>query len=89
MSDVLVNNNSKANRVWIELERPSSLDDAKDKCALVNKMLNKLGLDGEWFWPTDRRGHVEYNLNQDGNSAHGFLTCGDNGHWFNLDRLTK
>jgi hypothetical protein len=78
-------------KVWIELPRVETMAEAEKACKLANKMLNKLGLDGERFWACDQQKYCNtfYNLNEGSSSMCGYLECADRGHAFNLEYLAK
>jgi len=69
------------NRIWIELDKPESIEHADEQCRLANKLLERLGLGEMAFW-TD---YGTYNITL--NDSNMFLKCPDRGHWFNLDKL--
>lgn len=86
----------KPNRVWIELDYPSIKDfpDTKDavaeeRAAKLDKLLRKLGYMPDYkgklvFWfPKKER----FCFTQDYGGS--YVEAGDNGHWFNLDYLSK
>ena len=73
-------------KVWIELPKVGTVEEAAAHCKAVNKMLNKAGIEGERFWATDQQRHCNtfYNVNEGPNSTCGYLECADRGHWFLL-----
>lgn len=71
-----------ANKIWIELAKPTSKEHAEEQCALANKMLKKLGFKHYEFF-VDFDWAYRYSLVKD--EAGGFVELADNGHWFNLD----
>jgi hypothetical protein len=73
-------------KVWIELPKVGTVEEAAAHCKAVNKMLNKAGIEGERFWATDQQRHCNtfYNVNEGPNSTCGYLECADRGHWFRL-----
>lgn len=71
----------KTHRVWIELEVPTSEDEAKEIAELATNMLKRLSAaddsdDSSFFW-------MDNKWNYGGHS--GYYTLSDHGHWFNLD----
>lgn len=79
------------NRIWIEMEKPESLEHAKLQCELTNNMLRRLAGSSNvelthWFDAyLDRDGKVIYTYGNHG----GDFTLKDNGHWFSLDFLGR
>ena len=73
--------------VWIELQEPSDEYTAQEIVDNANKMLNKLGINGNRFAVSkDRKYGVHYlHVQSDGQ----FSYCEDHGHWFNLEYLAK
>lgn len=85
------------NKIWIELEHPSTLQDAtaaerlafaKEQCRLANNMLVRLAhheqlpLANTFFWLASE--------NRYGFGGHtGYETLSDHGKWFNLDYLGR
>lgn len=67
------------NRVWIELERPTSPEQGKARAALVSSMLHRLGMAGERVWWSEHEARYCYG---DGT---GYIVLSDDGHWFSLD----
>lgn len=75
-----------SNRIWIELPVPTTKERGDELAAKVNAMLAKLGCPKGhgFFWSSnDRRPGwcIEQGM--------GYLTCPDNGHWFNLNYLSS
>lgn len=72
------------NRVWIELERDSDDAVCEARAVALGRLLHKLGAapDRVWWDSRSRR----YSLTID--DAGSFVTLDDNGHWFNLDKLS-
>lgn len=79
------------NRVWIEIEPASNIEEARKICAKINAMMNKLGVDGqngEVFAPNETTNpKTAYIHIQD--SSGSFTELEDNGQWFNLNFLAK
>lgn len=79
----------KPNRVWMELDRPENDEQGHARAAALTRLLAKLGFQprkgGEtvWWWP--EKGRYCFTLDEAG----GFVEAGDNGHWFNLDYLSR
>lgn len=68
-----------ANRVWIELERPESIEQGDERARLLSLMLQRLGIGTRcWF------DGVYYCFTLD--AAGTYVQASDRGHWFNLDR---
>jgi len=65
------------NRIWIELERPGTTDEAVKYAKIANAMLEQLGIDKEFYWDTEGR---DWWLNQ--KNGGGYTVLEDNGHWF-------
>lgn len=77
-------------RVWIEWEYPSIADfktseaqdaAAQETCRLLNKMLDRLSGEKDCstvFWSEQGK---EFCVG----GVAGYVTCADNGHWFNLE----
>ena len=72
-------------RIWIELDKPTSLEHGEEQCKLANKMLERLGVDKMKFWIGLGPGKMVYNITL--NDSGMFAECPDRGHWFNLNRL--
>ena len=70
------------NKIWIELDKPTSVEHAEEQCKLANKMLQRLGIEAMDFWVP---GCLRYNLTL--NNSGMYTECIDNGYWFNLDKL--
>lgn len=73
-----------SNRVWIELEKPTSKEHADEQCRLANRMISRLAKPGdmpkeEGFFYSEIEKRYCYG------GHHGYVVCVDNGHWFNLD----
>ena len=77
-------------KVWIELPKASTVEEAAEYCKLANAMLRKLGVDYDVFWACDAQSYCStfYNKN-DGPEGAGFTECYDRGAWFNLEYLAK
>lgn len=85
------------NKIWIELEHPSTLQDAtaagrldfaNEQCRLANNMLTRLAdpahlpLRDTFFYSAHERCY--------GYGGHmGYVTLPDHGHWLNLDYLGR
>lgn len=72
------------NRVWIELERPTSKEDGDKQCELANNLLKRLhgpdtGL--SFFW-SEHKGMYAF-----GNVSFTYLS--DRGTWLNLDHAGR
>jgi hypothetical protein len=75
-------------KIWIELPKAETLEERQEICDKANKVLNKLGVDGEVFAPNETKTQsTQYIHIQD--SAGSFTALEDNGQWFNLDYLSK
>ena len=78
---------SKDNRVWIEIERPSSNEEGHERAAKLSKLIKMLGLDytdKACWWYEDRQCYCFVT-----DRAGSFTEAADNGHWFNLDYITR
>lgn len=74
-------------RVWIELEKPTSLEHAKLQCELTNRMLKRLKCNMVFFVSYKKHSKLPiYNIEL--NDSGMYAECPDNGHWFNLDFLS-
>jgi hypothetical protein len=74
-----------SDKVWIELPRPESQERGEELAIKANRLLNKLGTDSvKFYWDHEDR-YWWLILNNDS----GYITLSDNGHWFDLDRITK
>ena len=78
-------------RVWIELPKAKDLADAQAHCEAANKMLNKLGVDFDVFFATDRQKSCStyYNEKQGSEPSCGWHELKDRGTWFNLDYFAE
>ncbi len=76
-------------KVWIDLTKVETVEEAQKHCDAANAMLNKLGVKGEYFWATDEQRYTStfYNANEDGSGAGGYTELSDRGKWFNLGYL--
>ena len=76
-------------KVWIELPKVDTVEEAQAHCDAVNAMLTKLGVKGTYFWAcaTQRHCRTFYNINEGGAPGAGFTEAEDRGKWFNLDYL--
>ena len=73
--------------VWIELQEPSDEYTAQEICDNANKMLNKLGVEGNRFQVNKERKYGTHYLHVQSDGQ--FSYCEDHGHWFNLEYLAK
>lgn len=75
-------------KVWIELERADSFEDAQKNCELVNKVLKKIGVKDVEFFASDEQRYTcsFYNLGLPDGSYYELM---ENGHWFNLEALAN
>jgi hypothetical protein len=79
-----------SNRVWIELDPKGTLDERKERAALLSRMLRRLGFDprpsgdGPVF-VREATGRYCFTLDEAG----GYVEASDHGHWFNLDYLGR
>ena len=77
---------NKPNRVWIELEQPSSDEEGERRAKQASRMLKRLGVpycQAVWWWPK----HKAYCFTI--STAGCFVEATDNGHWYNLDYLAS
>ena len=77
------------NRVWIELERPTSEQGdevGQQRADLANKMMRKLGATHDLFywWAKERK--YSHTVSAETGA---FVWLTDNGEWFDLEVLTK
>jgi len=77
-------------KVWIELPKVDTLEEAEAHCELANKMLRKLGVPYDVFWATDSQRYTStfYNANE-GPGGAGFTELEERGKWFNLKFFAK
>ncbi len=77
-------------KVWIELPKVETAEEAEEHCKLANAMLRKLGVGYDVFWATNQQRYTStfYNKNN-GPGGAGFTECDDRGSWFNLEFLAK
>ena len=70
-------------KIWIELDKPASKQDAEINAILASKMLHKLGCSRAYsfFWD-DKAKQYCYG------GAMGYETLLDNGKWFDLNKLS-
>lgn len=78
-----------ANRIWIELDKPTNKAHAEEQCRLANNMLKRLKGSpnddtGEFFY-TEHKGRKRYAFG----GPMGYVDLPDNGHWLNLDYLGR
>src|SRR4051812_12999243 len=69
------------NRIWIELERPTTKEQGEERARLATTMLRRLGVQQKSIFWDGHEGRYCYG------DAMGYLTLSDDGHWFNLDYL--
>jgi|TARA_R110000868_G_scaffold339959_1_gene600597 hypothetical protein len=82
--------------VWFELPKAETIEEAKQSCAALNKMMKKLGVNnnsnggpdggGGFFVYQDEFNQIVYNYEQSGGS---YEELDDRGKWFNLDYLAQ
>lgn len=72
------------NRVWIELDRPTSDEEGHLRAQLASTMLTRLGSPiKQTFWWHEKKECYCVTLDTGGS----YQELQDNGHWFNLDFL--
>lgn len=82
-------------KIWIEMPKMESFEQAEKYAAATNKMLRKLGVEYDAFWATDEQRYTRSFINKnEGDVGSGFTECenakdGGPGAWFNLDYLSK
>ncbi len=71
------------NRIWIELDKTDTKEQAEAQCKLANSMLSKLGDMGgqEFFWMVGEGYCYGGDM--------GYENLPDRGKWFNLDYLGR
>jgi hypothetical protein len=76
--------------VWFELPKAETIEEAKQSCAALNKMMKKLGVDynsnGGFFAYQDKRNRTIYSYRWSDGS---YEELDDRGKWFNLDYLAQ
>ena len=73
-------------RVWIELEKPKSDEQAQEIVSAANAMMKKLGIEHDVFgWWQDKGKYIHI---VDGETG-AFAWLNDRGDWFNLEYLSK
>ena len=74
-------------RIWIELDKANSFEEAQENCKLANKALVKLGINKKICFDVRQIKHRQtYVFYLDGFM---FEELEDNGKWFDLDYLAK
>jgi hypothetical protein len=83
---------NKEKRIWIELEKADSFEEAQENCELANKALIKLGIRPDMFF-TVRHTKKDWNGNYRKTYVwyHQGITedLPDRGQWFDLEYLAK
>ena len=79
----------KQKRIWIELDKAESFEDAKENCELANLMLQKLGVYRNPFYAVKKQNYTNTFYNFSDGPASGFTELDDRGQWFNLEYLSK
>ena len=83
---------NKEKRIWIELDKADSFEEAQENCELANKALIKLGIRPDMFF-TVRHTKEDWNGNYRKTYVwyHQGMTedLPDRGQWFALDYLAK
>ena len=76
------------NKIWIELNKADTFEEAQVQCDLANKMLKKLGLEHDKFVASDEQRYCRtfYNYQV---SIGSYTELDDRGQWFNLDYLAN
>jgi hypothetical protein len=73
--------------VWIELQEPSDEYTAQEIVDNANKMLNKLGINGNRFAVSKERKYGTHYLHVQSDGQFSYMES--HGHWFNLEYLAK
>lgn len=75
------------NRIWIELERPGSNEEGRERAKLLSQALLRLGYDGRQpacFW-NEKRQCYSFTIDASGS----YVDAEDHGHWYSLDYLGR
>ena len=76
------------NKIWIELNKADTFEEAQVQCDLANKMLKRLGLEHDTFVASNHQRYTGTFYNHQ--IGHGSYTeLDDRGQWFNLDYLAN
>lgn len=78
----------KPHRVWIEIEKPKTPEEAIERSKLLSAMLKRLGMDAgdhALVWWNQTRGAYCFTTD----AAGSYVEAGDSGHWFNLEYLAN
>jgi hypothetical protein len=70
------------NRIWIELDRPGTTDEAVKYAKIANAMLAQLGINQEFYW--DEKTRYWWLIQE---NDRGYLVMVENGHWFNFTEM--
>jgi len=81
---------NEMNKIWFELPKVETVEQAQAACELANKIMRKLGVKYDVFWATDQQSYCStfYNANE-GPGGAGFTELSDRGKWFNLAYLAE
>ena len=73
-------------RIWIELDKANSFEEAQENCKLANKVLLKLGISDRMFFSVRHKKYGKtYIFHHQGMSE----DLPDRGKWFSLDYVAK
>jgi len=77
-------------RIWIELDKAKTFEEAKENCELANKVIHKLGVpkDAKFFAVKEQK-HTNTFYNYTSSYMSGFTELDDRGTWFDLEYLAN
>lgn len=77
-------------RIWIELDKAESFEEAQEYCDLANIILERLtGIKHKSFYAVKNQKYTDTFYNYSSGPASGFTELDDRGVWLNLDRLAE
>ena len=77
-------------RIWIELDKAETLEEAKENCELANKVIHKLGVSKEAkFFATKHQQYTNTFYNFTWSHLADFTELDDYGQWFDLEYLAN
>ena len=80
----------KEKRIWIELEKAKTFEEAKENCELATKLIHKMGVEkSAKFYAVKNQRHTNTFYNFTFSHASGFTELDDRGTWFDLDYLAN
>lgn len=76
------------NKIWIELNKADTFEEAQAQCDLANKMLKRLGLEHDTFVASNHQRYTGTFYNHQVSNG-SYTELDDRGQWFNLDYLAN